>query len=655
MAHNGRDDQQMVRRSQYGSTAGISNPALAIAPDGIELSPRQEYGIPMGDMHNATTPSTRNSMGIQADMPPTYSRNSSAVDSPPPAGDEPPTQGEEEENPNRVAQWVQHSSATVHVYYVDHKKPIHYSCYGILTSLYFSYFIYACYYDFQKATALVVMTALVLLYLLYMLVRDYFGETISENCLTPMMEAIDRKWYILKWIVYFLLIAGLIVFLVMYGKDNPEQMISALGLVVFIGFCFIFSRAPMKVKWRPVLWGLGLQFILGVFILKTRAGYQTFKWLGDQTQTFLEYTDEGSKFLFSGMDPDSYMVHFFAFKVLPVVIFFSCVISILYYLDVMQFVISKVAWIMQITMKTSATESLNAAGNIFIGQTEAPLLIKPFLADMTKSELHAVMTGGFATIAGSVLGAYIAYGISSSHLISASVMSAPAALAISKLFYPEIEHSNYMSQEQVLKKMDIKKERNVIEAASNGASTAVSLVANIAANLIAFIALLAFVNAVLSWLGGMVGYPELSFEVICSYVLMPVAWLMGTPWEDCHIVAELIGIKTFLNEFVAYAKLSVILKEGRISKRGELIATYALCGFSNISALGIQLGGITPMCPARKTDLAEVAVRALIAGSIACFMTACVAGVLYEDFDSPIYPSDLTTVAPVLNLTTPSV
>ncbi|XP_077999827.1 solute carrier family 28 member 3-like [Glandiceps talaboti] len=615
-----------------------------------------EYNeIPMQDMYNGK-PSPKKSMGIQADIPvPPYSETGVVIDSIPPKGDQLPSNGEDDEDANECTKWVRNSADAVDQFYVQNKKPIHYIIYGILIAGFFAYLIYACYYNFQKAIALVVMTVLTLLYILYMLIRDNFGDNIFDNCIKPVLKSVDQKWYILKWFVYIALLAVIVVFLVLYGKDNAEQMISLLGLVVFVAFCFVFSKAPLKVKWRPVLWGLGLQFILGLFILRTRVGYQTFKWLGDQTQTFLEYTDEGSKFLFSGMDPDSYMVHFFAFKVLPVVIYFSCVISILYYWNVMQFLISKIAWIMQITMKTSATESLNAAGNIFIGQTEAPLLIKPFLADMTKSELHAVMTGGFATIAGSVLGAYISFGISSSHLISASVMSAPAALAISKLFYPEIEHSNYMSQEQVLKKMDIKKERNVIEAASNGASTAVSLVANIAANLIAFIALLAFVNAVLGWLGGMVGYPELSFEVICSYVFMPVAWIMGTPWDDCHIVAELIGTKTFLNEFVAYDTLAKEIAKGTISKRGEVIATYALCGFANVGSVGIQLGGITPMCPARKADLAEVAVRALIAGTIACFMTACVAGVLYQDFESIASPTtamNLTTVASVLNSTT---
>ncbi|XP_070579751.1 solute carrier family 28 member 3-like isoform X2 [Ptychodera flava] len=639
--------EQIQARPYHPSIqSGSSNPAYSDDQDVIEVPSNEEYdGIPMTNMHPG---SPKKSTGSQADFPPN-SDYPYKTDSPP------AIENGEEPKDNVVTKCMRDIGQALDSYYMEHRKVIHYIIYGILIALYFAYLIYACYYNFKKALALVVMTALVLLYILYVLLRDNFGEQVYDECIAPMVKLLDKYWYIIKWFVYLALLIALIVFLVIYGKDNPEQMISVVGLVFFVVFCFIFSKAPLQVKWRPVLWGLALQFLLGLFILRTKAGYDAFKWLGDQCQIFLEYTDAGSRFLFG----DLYTNHFFAFKVLPVVIYFSCVISILYYWNVMQFLISKIAWIMQVTMKTSATESLNAAGNIFIGQTEAPLLIKPFLKDMTKSELHAVMTGGFATIAGSVLGAYIAFGISSSHLISASVMSAPAALAIAKLFYPEIEHSNYMSQEQVIKRMEKENQRNVIEAASSGASTAVSLVGNIAANLIAFIALLEFLNAVLSWLGGMVGYEELSFELICSYVFMPIAWLMGTPWEDCHLVAELIGIKTFINEFVAYARLAEILENRgipgskTISKRGEVIATYALCGFANIGSVGIQLGGITPMCPQRKGDLAEVAIRALIAGTVACFMTACIAGVLYEDFDSPIPTVAVnSTVASLLNVTT---
>ncbi|PIK62885.1 putative solute carrier family 28 member 3, partial [Apostichopus japonicus] len=386
------------------------------------------------------------------------------------------------------------------------------------------------------------------------------------------------------------------------------------------------------VKWRPVLWGVALQFVFGLIILRTEIGYNIFRWLGDLTQTFLDFSEAGAKFLFG--DPQ-YLDHFFAFKVLPILIYFSSFISILYHWGIMQLFIKKIAWLMQKTMQTSASESLNAAGNIFVGQTEAPLLIRPMLKDMTKSEIHAVMTGGFATIAGAIVGAYISFGISASHLISACVMSAPAALAISKLFYPETEISKHVDIDKI--ELPKGEQRNVIEAASHGAKISIPLVLNIAGNLIAFLSLLALLNGIIRYIGGLLGSDELSFELICSYIFIPVAFLMGVEPKDCRIVAELVGLKTFLNEFVAYQKLSEYIKNRELETgeyltiRSEIIATYALCGFSNISAIGVQIGALSAMAPSRASDFASVAIRALIAGSVACFMTACIAGVLYDE------------------------
>ncbi|KAJ8320557.1 hypothetical protein KUTeg_002144 [Tegillarca granosa] len=285
---------------------------------------------------------------------------------------------------------------------------------------------------------------------------------------------------------------------------------------------------------------------------------------------------------------------------------------------------------MRISLGTTAAESLCAAGNIFIGQTEAPILVGPFLELMTRSELHAVMTGGFATIAGGVLAAYVSFGVPAEHLLCASVMNAPCALAVSKLLYPETEESRLKN----LSEIDItsRKERNILEAAAAGASSSIKLVANIAANLIAFLAMLAFVNAVFSWFGSFVGYPEFSFQMLCSYLLMPVAYLMGVEWKDAGIVGELIGIKTFLNEFIAYKELSTYLSNkelcvGRIlSAKSEVIAIYALCGFANFSSIGIQLGGLGPLAPKRKGDLAQVVLRALLGGIMACLLTASIAG-----------------------------
>jgi len=444
--------------------------------------------------------------------------------------------------------------------------------------------------------------------------------------------------------------------------DEPRNLVSISGTATYLILLYLTSINPAKVKWEPVVVGLYMQVIMGILVLRTTFGFDTFEWMGDRVTEFLTYADAGSIFVFG----ENYTDHFFAFAALPIVIFFSSFISIMYYLGVMQLVIGKIAWVMQRMMGTTAGESLNAAGNIFIGQTEAPLLVKPLLSDMTNSELHAVMTGGFATIAGSVMATYILFGVPANHLLSASIMSAPAALAVSKLSYPELGKPKTTGE--AVKSMQKGDERNVIEAASNGASNAISLVANIAANLIAFLALLEFVNTTLAWFGHRVGLgdepgeQQLSFQLICSYVLWPLAYVMGVPSEDCRKVAELIGVKTFINEFVAFDELAGLiantdtfneyvdtggpwiedgddiflvntnttLVDGVLEDRSIIISTYALCGFANIGSIGIQLGGLGAMAPHRRGDLADMAMRAMICGNVACFLTACVAGLLYD-------------------------
>uniref|UniRef100_A0A672VAT2 Sodium/nucleoside cotransporter n=1 Tax=Strigops habroptila TaxID=2489341 RepID=A0A672VAT2_STRHB len=403
------------------------------------------------------------------------------------------------------------------------------------------------------------------------------------------------------------------------AKQGSHQLISFCGLAMYVLLMFIFSKYPTRVAWRPVFSGIAMQFILGLLILRTKVGFDVFNWLGIQTQTFLEYSDTGAKFVFG----EKYMDHFFAFKVLPIVVFFSTVMSMLYHIGFMQWLVGKVGWIMQIFMGTTPVESLVAAGNVFVGQTESPLLVRPYLPHITKSELHAVMTAGFSTIAGSVLGAYISFGVSASHLLTASVMSAPASLATSKLFWPETEKPTVtLSGES----------KNLLEAASHGASTSILLVANIAVNLISFLALLAFLDSALSWVGSLFDYPQLNFENICAYAFMPLSFMMGVDWEDSFVVGGLLGYKTFFNEFVAYERLSQLIhnreKGGSIKSwvRSEVIATYALCGFANFGSLGLVIGGLTSLAPSKKKEIAGGAFRAMIAGTVACFMTACVAG-----------------------------
>ena len=398
-----------------------------------------------------------------------------------------------------------------------------------------------------------------------------------------------------------------------------ERLISLLGLIAFIGCGYLCSVNRSKIRWSTVLWGIGLQIILAFFILKTTVGLTLFQFLGDRTRQFLDFSDAGAKFVFG----EGFEEHFIAFKVLPTIIFFSAFISLLYYYKILPKIIAALGWVMMRTMKTSGAESFSCAANIFVGQTEAPLIIKPYLPTLTMSELHAVMTGGFATIAGGVMAAYISLGIPPEHLIAASVMSAPAALAMAKIFYPETARSETTGKVE----MEVESNyTNALDAITTGALDGLKLALNVGAMLIAFLGLLALVNGVLGWMGGQLGFERLSLEWILSYLMFPFAWLMGIPLADCSNVGILLGKKVILNEFIAYLDLQKMIPT--LSERTTIIVTYALCGFSNLGSIGIQIGGLSAIAPNRQQDLALLGLRAMIAGSLACFMTACVTGML---------------------------
>ncbi|NXO57906.1 S28A3 protein, partial [Aramus guarauna] len=516
-----------------------------------------------------------------------------------------------------------------------HKTRIRYVMYGILITAYLAVVIAACSLNFQRALPLFIITVLAIFFTCWDFLIAKYEDKIAAF-FSPGERYLEKQCFWLKWVLCAALIITIICWLIFdTAKQGSRQLISFGGLVMYVLLMFIFSKYPSRVAWRPVFSGIGMQFILGLFILRTKVGFDVFNWLGIQIQTFLEYSDTGAKFVFG----EKYTDHFFAFKVLPVVVFFSTVMSMLYHIGFMQWLVGKVGWIMQIFMGTTPVESLVAAGNIFVGQTESPLLVRPYLSHITKSELHAVMTAGFSTIAGSVLGAYISFGVSASHLLTASVMSAPASLATSKLFWPETEKPKVTLSSGL--QMAKGESNNLLEAASQGASASILLVANITVNLISFLALLSFLDSALSWVGNLFDYPQLNFENICAYVFMPFSFMMGVDWEDSFIVGGLLGYKTFFNEFVAYERLSKLIhnreKGGSMyingvkqymSVRSEVIATYALCGFANFGSLGLVIGGLTSIAPSKKKEIAGGAFRAMIAGTVACFMTACVAGML---------------------------
>jgi CNT family concentrative nucleoside transporter len=434
------------------------------------------------------------------------------------------------------------------------------------------------------------------------------------------------------------------------GATLGQRAVSLLGLGVFVLMAWGMSVNRRAIEWRTVAWGLGLQFFFGILILRTAPGLAFFAAANDIFIALIGYTSEGSRFLFGNLVLNNVPVGpsdgpmgvvgaaeawantgaYFAFNVLPTIIFFASLMTLLYYLGIMQLFVRGFAWIMLRTMRISGAESLSTSGNIFLGQTEAPLLVKPFVRTMTKSELHLVMTGGFATVAGGVLAAFVGMLVAyfpdiAGHLIAASVMSAPAAVAVSKLMYPETEEPVTRGKlSGDLEKVDV----NAIDAAARGASEGLNLALNVGAMLLAFIALLALVNGLLGWGAGLFGL-DLSLQMILGWIGAPLAWLMGTPWQDAVAVGTLIGEKMALNEFIAYLHLAEMLQGGSdLSGRSIVIATYALCGFANFSSIAIQIGGIGGLAPERRGDLSALGLRAMIGGTLASFLTACVVGIL---------------------------
>lgn len=409
-----------------------------------------------------------------------------------------------------------------------------------------------------------------------------------------------------------------------------ERLISLFGLLVMVALALALSADRRKVDRRLLLGGLGLQFALALLVLKTAFGQAFFGYIGTFFAALFSYVDAGSEFVF-GAD---FSEHFFAFKVLPTIIFFSALMSVFYHLGLVQYVVATFAWVMRRTLHTSGAESLAAAANIFVGQTEAPLVVRPYVASMTRSELMALMVGGFATIAGGVLAAFVGLGIDAGHLVAASVISAPAALLVAKVMQPEVEASKTLGQ------VAIEVERtatNVVEAAANGTLDGLRLALNVGAMLIAALALIALLDGAVGLLGRGVGYLlgmeglAWSLSAALGYLFAPFAWLIGIEAGDCLAAGELLGKKMVANEFVSYVQLSQWLQPGsgvELSPRSVAILTYALCGFANFSSIGIQIGGIGSIAPARRGELARLGFRAMLGGTLACFMTACVAGIL---------------------------
>ncbi|TMU88018.1 NupC/NupG family nucleoside CNT transporter [Bacillus sp. BHET2] len=395
-----------------------------------------------------------------------------------------------------------------------------------------------------------------------------------------------------------------------------------MGIIVVMGIAFAFSKNKKRVNFRTVLGGLAIQIFFAFIVLETSWGQSALKGLTEVVNAIINYSNEGITFLFGGLyTEESNIAFIFAFNVLPVVIFFSALISVLYYLKIMQFFIKILGGGLSKLLGTRKAESLSAAANIFVGQTEAPLVVRPFLSKMTESELFAVMTGGLASVAGSVLVGYSLLGVPLEYLLAASFMAAPAGLVMAKLFVPETDDS---PEPEAFEMEADSESANVIDAAANGASVGLQLALNIGAMLLAFIALVAMINGLLGFVGGWFGFDSLSLQLVLGYVFAPLAFAIGVPWSEAVTAGNFIGQKLVINEFVAYSAFAPEI--GNLSEKTVAIISFALCGFANLSSLGILLGGLGNLAPDRRSDIARMGLRAVIAGALASLLSAAIAG-----------------------------
>jgi len=524
---------------------------------------------------------------------------------------------------------------------------------------------------------LIILTTIVWASLLYgYVLKPLLGPFMARTVMPPINAALDKlmDFWFFNLSLYVLVVAAFATYLIIDTKGDRQRLVGAGGFLVLQFIGWIFSVHPGKVRWRHVFWGHSLQIGFAFIVLKWPFGKSVIQCLSAKVTRFLSYTYAGSYFVF-GFAADGKIFQNakafkhnetgngiaeadiiqilneinsegrdlgeagvvgapFFFNALTIIYFVSFCVSMLYYWGALQFLVQKMGWLLYVTVGTTAAESMNAAANIFLGQTEAPLLIQPYLPKMTKSEINAVMTGGFATVAGTVLGAYIGFGIDANHLITCSFMAAPCTLAVAKLFYPETEQTQTAIEDIKIEKGE---EANVLDAAAKGASTAIMLVLNIAASLLAFTAFICMLDNLTMWFAGHAGNPELTLTEIMGYIFWPLAFCMGIPAKDCLTVGKFIATKVVLNEFNAFADLAQhnpALDDhlGKLEPRSYVITMYALCGFANFSSIGIQLGAFGAMAEERKSDFAQIVLRAMIGGCWVSFLNACIASTLITDY-----------------------
>ncbi len=397
-------------------------------------------------------------------------------------------------------------------------------------------------------------------------------------------------------------------------------MISLLGVALLIITALLFSAKRSAINWRTVGGAFAIQALVGAFVLYYEPGIQLLLKLTVFVQNIIDYSQDGINFVF-GPVGDKSLGFIFAFNVLPVIIFFSSLIAVLYHLKVMSVIIRLIGGLLQKTLKTSRPESMSAAANIFVGQTEAPLVVRPFIPNMTRSELFAIMVGGLASIAGSVMAGYAGMGVELKYLLAASFMAAPGGLLMAKIMQPETStpqnELNESEQENTVY-------ANVFDAAASGAASGLQLALNVGAMLLAFIALIAMLNGIIGWAGGLFGFESLTIQQMLGFVLQPVAWVLGVPWNEAQIAGSFIGQKFVVNEFVAY--LDFLQAQSSLTPLSQAIITFALCGFANLSSIAILMGGIGAMAPTRRKEIAQLGLKAVFAATLANLMSAALAG-----------------------------
>ncbi len=401
-----------------------------------------------------------------------------------------------------------------------------------------------------------------------------------------------------------------------------------LGLLTMLVLAYAFSTDRRAIRLKTVAWGLGLQFAFAVCVLRIDAGRRVFQKAGDVVSRLLSYSYVGSQFVFGDLGKQgSHLGFYFAFQVLPTIIFICAFFAVLYHFGIMQLIIKGAAWLMTRVMGASGAESLNIAASIFMGQTEAPVTIRPFLPDLTRSELMTVMTSGMAHVSGGIMAAYIAFGIEPKHLLSAVIMTAPGTLLMAKMLVPETEQPRTAGRVVMPEgEEQAEKEENLLGAVARGTTDGLHMALNIAAMLIAFLALIALADGILGGIHHWVSWCPESLEKIFGAVFAPVAWVIGVPWHDCGVIGTLLGTRMVLNELVAFSMLGPM--KAALDPRSFTIATFALCGFANLSSIGIQIGGIGALAPNKKSELARLGIRAMLAGTMANLMSASIAGML---------------------------